>query len=103
MRVCKTGGFSKRVEFERGGSVISRATVTRRLPYIGISCNKVCRTAPYVDTECFPLTELASRLIQSYSCDIRVSISRSVTIQNTHFQVSWRLLVEGRIANIGIR
>ena len=27
----------------------------------------------------------------------------SVTIQNTHFRVSWRLLVEGYIANIGLQ
>ena len=31
-----------------------------------------------------------------------VSVLESVTIQNTHFQVSWRLLVEGCNANIGL-
>ena len=30
------------------------------------------------------------------------SVCRSVTIQNTHFRVSWRLLVDGRMANIGL-
>ena len=31
------------------------------------------------------------------------SICLSVTIQNYHFPVSWRLLIKGRIANIGLQ
>ena len=43
----------------------------------------------------------------AHLCHVRLyvcmSVCLSVTIQNTHFRVSWRLLVEGRIANIDLQ
>ena len=39
----------------------------------------------------------------SVAMSICLFVCLSVTIQNTHVQRSWRLLIEGRIANIGLQ
>ena len=51
-----------------------------------------------------PLCRLSQRVAMSICLSVCLSVCLlSVTIQNTPFRVSWRLLVKGHIANIGIR
>ena len=59
---------------------------------------------PYNHPNWVFFTELAPRMIQSISCNVRdmLYVCPSVYVWKPCFSVDWRLLVEERISNIGI-